>query len=30
VHAWLYGIAWAMVFIGFRILKRVGAWPVFS
>ena len=25
--AWLYGIAWAWVYVGFRILRRVGAWP---
>ncbi len=25
--AWLYGFAWVMVFVGFKILKRVDAWP---
>ncbi len=28
--AWLYGFAWVMVFVGFKILKRAGAWPVSS
>jgi len=28
--AWLYGFAWVMVFVGFKILNRVGAWPVSS
>ena len=28
--ALLYGFAWAMVFVGFKILKRAGAWPVTS
>ena len=28
--AWLYGFAWVMVFVGFRLLQRVGAWPVSS
>ena len=25
--AGLYGIAFAMIFVGGRLLKRVGAWP---
>jgi len=28
--AGLYGIAFAMIFVGGRLLKRVGAWPVSS
>jgi len=27
VFAWVYGIAWASVWIGFWLLKRMGEWP---
>jgi len=25
--AWLYGVAWTMVYLGFRVLKWIGHWP---
>ncbi len=25
--AWLYGFTWVMVFVGFQLLRYVGAWP---